>query len=390
MTPSASVALAMAMVGDGYRYVGELGAGGGGTVIVAEHRAMNRLVAVKAVVTASPSAVSRLRREGRALAALNHPSILRVWRLVDDGSVVALVTEYLDGGDFEAALANDVLAGRAVVDVLTRVGGALQAAHGAGVVHRDVKPSNVLLSTTGRTVLADFGLTRLGGEFRTQRGAITGTPMYMAPEQITDPDTESAALDVYSYGALTYRALTGRPPFAAADLKTLAELHLTGRPQSPDAVRAGIPKAVCGVVLGMLEKKPRNRPHLREALAALDRVDPAAWDTVLPDARAVEGAPTDSSVGAAPGNATATTRTATEALHVGIGTEVEDAPDVAAETAGAVVRNAGAGFDGLQETLVQPVYVLKRRRRMPTRLLILGIGIAVGLVVGLVVLMIMR
>jgi serine/threonine protein kinase len=117
-----------------------------------------------------------------------------------------------------------------------------------------------LMSSDGRAVLAYVGLTRLGGEFRTQSVGITGTPMYMVPEQITDPDTEASALDVYSFGALAYRVLTGRPPFLATDLKTLADLHLTGRPQSPAVVRAGVPKAVCGVVLGMLEKRPRNRP----------------------------------------------------------------------------------------------------------------------------------
>ena len=144
MASPVSVTLAMAMIGDGYRYVGDLGSGGGGTVVLAEHLAMNRLVAVKALVTASASALGRLRREGRVLAALDHPSILRVLRMVDDGSVVALVTEYLDGGDFEDALAEDRLPGRAVIKVLTRVGEALQAAHGASVVHRDVKPYQCL------------------------------------------------------------------------------------------------------------------------------------------------------------------------------------------------------------------------------------------------------
>ena len=154
MASSVSVTMAMAMIGDKYRYVRDLGSGGGGTVILVEHLAINRLVAVKVLVTASPSALGRLRREGRVLAALDHPSILRVMRMVDDGAVVALVTEYLDGGDFEDALSEFRLPGGAVVDVLTRVGEALQAAHGAGVVHRDVKPSNVLLGRDGRAVLS--------------------------------------------------------------------------------------------------------------------------------------------------------------------------------------------------------------------------------------------
>jgi serine/threonine protein kinase len=394
MASSVSVTMAMAMIGDKYRYVRDLGSGGGGTVILVEHLAINRLVAVKVLVTASPSALGRLRREGRVLAALDHPSILRVMRMVDDGAVVALVTEYLDGGDFEDALTEYRLPGGAVVDVLTRVGEALQAAHGAGVVHRDVKPSNVLLSHDGRAVLADFGLTRLGGEFRTQSGAITGTPMYMAPEQITDPDAEASTIDVYSFGALTYRALTGQPPFAATDLKTLADLHLTGRPPSPAIVRTGLPKAVCGVVLAMLEKKPRNRPALREVLTALDRVDPALWDEILPDARPIDAADSagparaaeTSPIGTESGIGTATGGTETNDVQVGAGTEFEADPHEARDAVAAATRHTAFG-DGPTVALVQPVFVPKRQRRLLKRLLIVGAGILVGLAIGLVVVM---
>jgi serine/threonine protein kinase len=381
----------MSMIGDGYRYVGALGSGGGGTVVLVEHLAMHRLVAVKALVTTSPSALARLRREGRVLAALDHPSILRILRMVDDGSVVALVTEYLDGGDLEDALAVDRLPGHAVVEVLTRVGEALQAAHGGGVVHRDVKPSNVLLGHDRGAVLADFGLTRLGGEFRTQSGAITGTPMYMAPEQITDPDAEAPMLDVYSFGALTYRALTGRPPFVATNLKTLADLHLTGRPESPATVRAGVPKAVCGVVLGMLEKKPRNRPNLREVLTALDRVDPAVWDKILPDA----GAPSATQVVAAEappvrtetgtGTATGGTDTDTDDVPVGAGTECE-ASDLAQDPVVTATHHSVLSY-AQAVSLVQPVFVPKRQRRKLNPLLIVGAGILIGLAIGLIFLL---
>jgi serine/threonine protein kinase len=393
MASSVSTTLTMAMIGNGYRYVRDLGSGGGGNVFLVEHLAMNRLVAVKALVTASPSALGRLRREGRVLAALDHPSILRVLRLVDDGSVVALITEYLDGGDLEDALGEDRLPGRAVVEVLTRVGDALQAAHGAGVVHRDVKPSNVLLSVDHRAVLADFGLSRLGGEFRTHSGAVTGTPLYMAPEQITDPGAEASTLDVYSFGALTYRALTGRPPFLATDLKTLADLHLTARPESPATVRTGLPKAVCGVVLGMLEKKPGNRPQLREVLAALKRVDPARWDEILPEAgdfgARVPAAASASalSVGTETGSQTAAGGTQTEGAQLGSGTEFESEPDDTPKAGGPPTRREVNG-DALPMALAQPVFVPKRTpRRVLRRLAFVVAGIFVGVAIGIVVLM---
>lgn len=397
MASSASVALAMAMIGDGYRYVGDLGSGGGGTVILVEHLAMNRLVAVKVLVTASASAVGRLRREGRVLAAIDHPSILRVLRLVDDGSVVALVTDYLDGGDFEQALAADRLPGHTVVEVLTGVGGALRAAHDAGVVHRDIKPSNVLLDQDGRAVLADFGLTRLCGEFRTQSGAITGTPMYMAPEQITDPDVEAPTLDVYSFGALTYRALTGRPPFVATDLGTLANLHLTEQPQSPASLRAGVPKDVCAVVLGMLEKRPKSRPNLREVLTTLSRVDSAVWDRILPEQHTREasgpsGAMAASEVRPSTQNFTTTGESNGDDLGNGAGTEVEADTDEAPAAVAAVAAVTRAALIGGAATtaLVQPVFVPKRKRRRLRRVLATAAIMFVGLALGVVVLMLLK
>jgi serine/threonine-protein kinase len=366
---SVSAALAMAMIGDSYRYLGELGSGGGGTVVLARHVPMDRLVAVKAVTGSSRSALARLRREGRVLAALDHPSILTVFRLVEDGNVVALITEYLDGGNFEDALEGQRLSGRAVVDVLLQVGSALQGAHAAGVAHRDVKPTNVLLGKEKRAVLADFGLSRLGGEFRTATGAITGTPLYMAPEQITAPDVEAPTLDVYSYGALIYRALTGQPPFCASDLGTLADLHLRAAPAPLDQVRPGVPRAVSSVVLAMLAKNPKDRPTLKQVGASLRAVEPERWDAVLPEAR-VTAIPSRTSPAEVAGPGT-----------VGGGTEggaeSGSAPSIPAVMP--VIPEPMA-------TLEQPVFRPKRTPRY--RILAIAGGILAGLALGLVILLI--
>jgi serine/threonine protein kinase len=379
MAPSVSVALAMAMIGDGYRYVCELGAGGGGTVVLARHVPLDRLVAVKAVAASSRSALARLRREGRVLAALDHPSILKVFRLVEDGLVLALITEFLDAGNFEDALDEQRLSGPAVVDSLLHVGSALQAAHAAGIAHRDVKPSNVLLGRDGRVVLADFGLSRLGGEFRTQTGAITGTPLYMAPEQITTPDVETPGVDIYSYGALIYRALTGRPPFVAPDLETLAGLHLSAAPERLDQVRPGVPRAVSTVVLGMLAKNPQDRPALPEVSAVLRKVKPEAWDAVLPEAQAAAPRPSSSSTEAAVlgtlGGSTeggGTTGGGTEG-----GDESGNTPRIPIVTDISPL---------LLKDVVQPVF-RPRRRRKNYRILAVVCGILVGLALGLLVLL---
>ena len=374
---SVSTALAMAMIGNDYRYMGELGAGGGGTVLLAQHVAMDRLVAVKAVTASSRSALARLRREGRVLAALDHPSILNVFRLIEDGTVLALITEYMEGGDFEDALDGPRLPGHEVVDVLVQVGSALQAAHAAGVVHRDIKPTNVLLGRDGRVALADFGLSRLGGEFRTQSGAITGTPMYMAPEQITTPDVEAPTLDVYSYGALIYRALTGRPPFVASDLKSLADMYLSAAPEPLEQVRPGVPKSVSKVVLAMLAKNPRDRPALREATAALARVKPDVWDAALPEAKATEPSvslPAEAAASATAGGGTiGGTKSGTEG-----GDEPGRAPRVPSVAPG----------DPLLTSIEQPVFLPKRTRKIP-RIVGVAVGILAGLLIGIIILLIL-
>lgn len=364
-----STALAMAMIGDDYRYLGELGAGAGGTVVLARHVPMDRLVAVKAVTASSLSALARLRREGRVLAALDHPSILNVYRLVEDGTVLALITEYMDGGNFEDALDERRLSGRAVVDVLVQVGSALQAAHAAGVVHRDVKPTNVLLGAGGRAVLADFGLSRLGGEFRTQSGAITGTPLYMAPEQITAPDAEAPTLDVYSFGALTYRALTGRPPFVAADLKSLADLHLLVAPEPLEQVRPGVPESVSKAVVQTLAKHPEDRPTLQQVAAALTVVEPERWDGILPEAQAT-------------------------ALPSGIpSVDLAGLVTVDGGTEGGAESGSASSIPGVKRTspelaliLEPPVFRPKRTSRY--RLLAIVGGILVGLLLGIMILLV--
>lgn len=355
---SLSAELAMTMIGDDYRYVGELGSGGGGTVVLAHHVPVDRLVAVKAVTGGSRSDVARLRREGRVLAALHHPCILNIFRLVENDHVLALITEYLEGGNLDDALDNERLSGQAVVDVLLQVGSALQGAHAAGVVHRDVKPTNVLLGQGKRAVLADFGLSRLGGEFRTATGAVSGTPLYMPPEQITTPDVEAPTLDIYAYGAMVYRALTGQTPFFATDLKTLADLHLRAAPLPLDELRAGLPRAVSDVALAALAKDPKDRPTLKEVDAVLRAVEPDRWDALLPQARAEP----------------------TVDAHAAGWTESASFPDISIVTPRATKR--------AMTTLEQPVFRPKRTPRYG--MLIVALGISAGLVLGLAILMIIQ
>lgn len=284
MMSGASVKLAMALVGTDYEFQRQLGVGGGGVVVLARDVRLDRLVAVKTITTAgaADTARARLRREGRALATLRHQSILGVYRLVEDGSTIAIVTEYLAGGDFDTALRERTLPGSAVVDVLCQVASALDAAHELGLVHRDVKPANVLLDGAGRTAVADFGLARVRGEFRTEDGLVTGTPQYMSPEQIEHPDVERPSMDVYSFAVMAYRALTGRAPFVTENLAELITAHRQHTPDHPAEINPDLPVAVCEVLMSALDKNPDRRARLTDIASTLHAVDAAVWNAVLP------------------------------------------------------------------------------------------------------------
>lgn len=370
----------MALVGEDYEYQRQLGVGGGGLVLLARHRPLDRLVAIKTISTAhaDEAARARLRREARALATLAHPSILEVYRLIDGGSSLALICEYLPGGNLDDALTRETLTGSAVVDSLCHLADALLAAHASGIVHRDVKPANVLLDGAGRTVLADFGLARIRGEFRTEHGLSTGTPLYMSPEQILTPEVERPSMDVYSFGILAYRALTGSLPFQASSFVDLIDAHLTRQPERPSGIRNDFPAEVCAVLLGLLEKDPANRANLREVVSVLRTRNAHWWDGALPPARLVMA-------DAPEGALSAQSRTAAAPL----GDATQTGPDSADRLQ--VQRQVETHY--LPKLFEPGVYRVSHSRARPRWLIptlgVLG-GLAAGLLIGLIVLFLLR
>lgn len=382
----ASVKLAMALVGADYTFHRQVGVGGGGVVVLAHDARLDRLVAVKTITTggATDSARARLRREGRALAALRHRSILSVYRLVEDGSTIAIITEYLAGGDFDTALLERTLSGSSVVEVLCQVASALDAAHAINLVHRDVKPANVLLDGHGRAVVADFGLARMRGEFRTADGLATGTPQYMSPEQIDRPQDERPSMDVYSFGVMTYRALTGRVPFVADNLSDLATAHRWHTPDNPADLNSDLPAAVCEVLISALDKNPDDRPRLTDITTALRGVEATVWDAVLPTAQSQQKA---HRCGRPPTGLAATeaplpdlTRTHTE---LGSATP-SDSLD--AETLGAAFATEITEFVEPTLYLVEPSAAPRRWHR---HLAVLTAGLVGGALVGVLVLLLL-
>ncbi len=264
----------------------KLGEGGMGEVYLAEHKLLKRPCAVKfirAELAANPSNAMRFEREVRAMTALSHFNTVRIYDYgrADDGAFY-YVMEYLDGLTLDSLVrtAGPLEPARAVY-LLRQLCGALAEAHAAGLVHRDLKPGNILVSTLGGqhdvAKLLDFGLVQDLGAMDsdprlTQTGAVVGTPAYMCPEQAGGDSALDARGDIYSLGAVAFFALAGRPPFEGMSVGKLLAAHLTQAPPLLTEVRKEVPNDVARIVDRCLAKSPQERfqsvKELDQALAA--------------------------------------------------------------------------------------------------------------------------
>ena len=260
------------LIADRYRLEYRLGSGGTATVWAATDSLLGRRVAVKLLAAAGdPAGRERLRREARALAALAHPHIVTVFDLLElhgfGGTVrPALVTELLDGLSLDEHLASGPLAPDAALEVCAVLAEALSAAHRAGIVHRDVKPGNVMLTSSG-TKLLDFGIAR-GLEDPSLTGhLVIGTPACMAPEQILGREAGPAS-DVYALGCVLYWSLAGQAPYPHSELTALAHAHLSAVPPPLPAV-PGMPRGIDELYQACLAKDPNVRPTAETVAHAL-------------------------------------------------------------------------------------------------------------------------
>ncbi|MFV2073444.1 MAG: WD40 repeat domain-containing serine/threonine protein kinase [Thermoanaerobaculales bacterium] len=244
-----------------YEILGEIGKGAMGTVHRARDPLLDRVVALKTMsgaAMAETEARERFLREARSVARLQHPNIITIFELgqVDDVPFIAM--EYLDGADLSASHGRlpEVESRLVVVEQLCR---GLAYAHGRGVIHRDVKPSNVFLLPDGMVKILDFGIAWLeGGTFATRTGMILGTPSYMAPEQFTGK-TVDHRVDIWATGAILYELLAGERPFDAGTVPSLIYqiVHSTLPPL--DSVKLNLPAGLDGVVYQALAKDPAER-----------------------------------------------------------------------------------------------------------------------------------
>jgi serine/threonine protein kinase len=251
-----------------YRVLQLLGRGGMGAVYKAEHRLMQRLVALKVIdpnLTADPAAVERFRREVIAAARLTHPNIVTALDAEQVGSLHFLVMEYVEGTSLAALVGR----GRALpvlpaCNYVAQAAAGLQHAHRCGMVHRDIKPHNLMLTPQGRVKVLDFGLARFVSESAshgglTQQGTLMGTPDYIAPEQIDDASRADIRADVYSLGCTLYCLLTGRPPFPGGTMMQKVRAHFDREPAPLRSLRPDVPPALEEVVARMMAKQPGQR-----------------------------------------------------------------------------------------------------------------------------------
>ena len=256
-----------------YELLEEIGRGSQGVVYRARQKSLNRVVALKVIALghwATEPHVKRFRREAEAAARLNRPGIVPIYEVGERDGACYFSMGLIEGGQLDAILEREPMPIRSAVELIVKLAHTVQYAHEHGILHRDIKPGNILLDAKGEPHLTDFGLARLveTESTVTRTREVLGTPSYMAPEQAAGEHTKiGKATDVYGLGAVLYQLLTGHPPFAGGTTYETIRLLLNTEPRKPRALNHKIDRDLSTICLKCLEKNPQRRYSSTLALA---------------------------------------------------------------------------------------------------------------------------
>ncbi|HTL77881.1 MAG TPA: protein kinase [Candidatus Babeliales bacterium] len=269
---AARAAEVLGELGD-YELLEEVGRGGQGVVFRARQKSLNRTVALKVISLghwASKTHLKRFRREAEAAASLDHPGIVPIYEVGERDGSCYFSMKFVEGGQLDEVVRRKPMSIRQAAGVIAKVARTVHYAHEHGILHRDIKPGNILLDAKGEPLLTDFGLARLV-EFEstiTRTMDVMGTPSYMAPEQAVGNNAAiNSATDVYGLGAVLYQLLTSHPPFAGGTSYETIKLLLDTEPRQPRVLNPKIDRDLSAICLKCLEKDPKRRYRSAVALA---------------------------------------------------------------------------------------------------------------------------
>jgi serine/threonine protein kinase len=288
-----------------YRILDAIGHGGMGYVFKGEHVLLGRIEAIKVLPKSQmdPPSIAAFCREIRAQAQLDHPNLVRLAFADKEGDTYFLVTEFVPGSDLRRLIRHHgPLAERPAALVISQAAEALAYAHERGLVHRDVKPGNLLVTPEGRTKLTDLGLASFSSDAGPADGPrhIVGTPDFIAPEAIVSPGEIRRSSDIYSLGCTLYYAVTGKAPFPGGSTRDKLRRHLEEAPLSPSLFVPQLDPSLAELIAHMMHKRPSER--LQSAADVVDRLRPwtesadaSAWQQIgriaaAPGDRSISGA----------------------------------------------------------------------------------------------------
>ena len=248
-----------------YKIAAELGRGAMGTVFHGVDETIERPVALKTLHADLPPEIlsevsERFLREAKSAGKLNHPNIVTIYEFGQDGNVAFIAMEFLEGKSLQAIMRGGRLPFTTIVDLVAQVADGLDYAHRFGVVHRDVKPANIMVSSSGLAKLTDFGIARIQSSSMTQTGAMLGSPKYMSPEQVLGQSTDGRA-DIFSLGVMLYEMLAGRTPFETPDITVFSLMQRIVTVAHPSLAETApdVPAAFDTILARALAKRPEQR-----------------------------------------------------------------------------------------------------------------------------------